>query len=93
MSKKILKILMLLIVFITMFNVACYASDSDTEVRIRVRRPRKFNEQVDLKGYGSINVYNILQSKDIPIAILGENVDVLLDAYYNNKYLIQEGYN
>lgn len=93
MSKKILKILMLLIVFITMFNVACYASDSDTEVRIRVRRPRKFNEQVDLKGYGSISVYNILQSKDMPIAILEENVDVLLDAYYNNKYLIQEGYN
>lgn len=92
MSKKILKIVMLFIVFTMIFTTFCYASDEDTDVRIRVRRPRKFDEQVDLKGYGSINVYNILESEEVPIATLGENIDVLLDTFYNNKYLMQEGY-
>jgi len=92
MSKKLLKIVMLFIVFTTILTTVCYAADSDTTVRVRVRRPRKFDEQVDLKGYGKINVYNILESEEVPIATLGENVDVLLDTFYNNKYLMQTGY-
>lgn len=92
MSKKIIKIIMLFVVFTMILTTFCYASDDDTTVRVRVRRPRKFDEQVDLKGYGSINVYNILESEQVPIATLGDNVDILLDTFYNNKYLMQAGY-
>ena len=90
LSNKIQRTIMIIIVFTMMLTAACYASDSESYIRVRIRRPRKFNEQADLKGYGSIKVYNILESEDIPIAVLGENVDILLDSFYNERYLIQE---
>jgi stage II sporulation protein D len=73
-----------------MFVATSYASDSDIEIRVRIREPRNTNEQVDLQGYGNINMYNILESKDVPIAVLEQNLKVFLDTYYNNNYLVQD---
>lgn len=92
MAKKIFKSLLLFIVFTIMCTSFCFADSADIDVRIRVRRPRKFDEQVDLKGYESINVYNILTSEEVPIVTFSGNIDVLLDTFYNNKYLMQQGY-
>lgn len=90
MVKKVLKTVVFIVVFILALTSLCYAADSDTTVRVRVRRARKFNEQVDLKGYDSIKVYDLLISETEPILTLGNNVDVLLDGYYDTKYLIQD---
>lgn len=90
MRNKIYKILLFFIVFTMMFVATSYASDSDIEIRVRIREPRKTNEQVDLQGYGNINMYNILESKDVPIAVLEQNLKFLLDTYYNRNYLVQD---
>lgn len=89
MKNKIYKILLFFIVFTMTLVSTSYAADSDTEIRVRIREPRKTNEQVDLQGYGNINMYNILESKTTPIATLEQNLKVFLDTYYSNKYLAQ----
>lgn len=91
MKNKIYKILLFFIVFTMMFVATSYAADSDIEIRVRIREPRKTNEQVDLQGYGNINMYNILESKNTPIATLEQNLKFFLDTYYNNKYSVQNG--
>lgn len=88
MRRKIYRILLFLVVFTTMFVSTSYAADSDIEIRVRIRDPRITNEQVDLVGYGNINMYNILESKDTPIAVLEKSLKFFLDTHYNNKYLV-----
>lgn len=90
MRNKIYKIMLFFIVFTMMFVATSYASDSDIEIRVRIREPRKTNEQVDLQGYGNINMYNILESKDVPIAVLEQNLKFFLDTYYSSNYLVQD---
>lgn len=75
----------------TMFIYTCYASDSDTEVRVRIRSPRSYNEKLELHGSDKINVYNILESRELPIAILDKSINVFLDTYYSHNYLTQDG--
>ena len=45
MKNKIYKILLLFVVFTMMFVSTSYASDSDIEIRVRIRDPRKTNEE------------------------------------------------
>lgn len=90
MRNKIYKVLLFFIIFTMMFIATSYASDSDIEMRVRIREPRKTNEQVNLQGFGSINMYNILESKDVPIAVLEQDLKFFLDTYYNSNYLVQD---
>jgi stage II sporulation protein D len=89
MKNKICRILLFFYVFMTVFISTCYALDSDTEIRVRIRKPRNTNEQVELQGYGNISVYNIIESKEVPIAILDEKLNIFLDTYYSDSYLAQ----
>ncbi len=91
MRIKLNKILLFFIIFTMMLVATSYASitDSDIEIRVRIRDPRQTNEQVVLEGYGNINLFNILVSKETPIAVLDQKLNIFLDTYYSNNYIVQ----
>lgn len=90
MIKKTKRLLLSIFVFVVLLSSFAFAEDGETVVRIRIRRPRIFNEQVDLKSHNQINVYDISKDEDNPFIVLENNVDVLIDSYYDSKYYIVE---
>lgn len=64
----------------------CYASDTDTYVRIRIRKSRLNNEKLELTGDSNINVYDFNNDKYELLFSINNNIKILLDTYYDLDY-------
>lgn len=72
----------------------CYGQESDRTVRIRVRTPRLFNEQVILDGYGSITVYENVDGELEELFQTENSLNILMDYYYDKNYnFMSSGFN
>lgn len=83
MKKLLHKITIISFVLVLFTSIYSYGIDNDTVVRVRVRSPRLFNEQVSLEGFNEIFVYNN-STQDI-IFKLPNKIKVFIDAYYDNN--------
>lgn len=64
----------------------CYASDIDTYVRVRIRKPRINNEKLELSGCSNIDVYDFVNDKYNLLFSIDNNIKILLDTYYDLNY-------
>lgn len=84
--KKVVNIIIFMFIFITCMQISCFADSSELYVRVRVRRPRIYNEQTNLKGTNSINVYEAQDGNLEPLFDTDEELDILIDGYYDASY-------
>ncbi len=89
MLKKIFRSSLIILVLISMLTMPAYGYDLETSARVRIREPRKYNEQVRLVGDNDISMYDHSIDINMPIATLGNDLDVLLDGYYDTEFLWQ----
>ena len=56
--KKLIKLLTLIIILSVLFISSASAEEGEHHVRVRIRYPRLFNEQVSFEGYNEITIYD-----------------------------------
>jgi stage II sporulation protein D len=88
--KKIIKILIITVLLFMLSICTCFGIQEDTNVRVRIRSPRGYNEHAMINGYSDISVYEKNGSDLIKLFQLDAlEINVLLDTYYDNDYNVQ----
>ncbi|MDD4781397.1 MAG: SpoIID/LytB domain-containing protein [Tissierellia bacterium] len=91
--KKIIKIILFsMLITILSINVS-FGEDVEEFVRVRIRTPRRFNEQAELNGYGLITVYDLSSGKLVELLQLDNELSVLMDSYFDKTYNYLENNN
>jgi stage II sporulation protein D len=86
--KRNLNKVLIMAVLLTLLSVqAVFAgSEEDIYVRIRLRFPRLFNEQVSFEGFGEIFIYD----DDDEFLSLDNNLTLRIDTYYASNYYLSD---
>ena len=87
MKKLICKITAISFLTMLLLSVTCFsATDGDYYVRVRIRSPRLFNQQLSLDGYENIAVYEDNDSTEELFTLDSEDLSMLIDSYYDGNY-------
>ena len=87
MKKNLIKILTTIILLTLLFTEAAFGEDEeDTYVRVRIRYPRLFNEQVSFEGYDKIVLYD----ENGELLSLNNNLTLRIDTYYAGNYYLSD---
>jgi stage II sporulation protein D len=86
MKKNLIKILIItmLLTFLSVFSA--FGEENEYYVRVRIRYPRLFNEQVSLEGYDEIHLYD----DEEELFSLNNNLTLRIDTYYTANYYITD---
>ncbi len=85
MKKNLIKILIITMLLTFLFIVSAFGQE-DYYVRVRIRYPRLFNEQVSFEGYDEITLYD----DEEEIFNLDNNLTLRIDTYYTSNYYITD---
>ena len=87
MKKNLTKIITIAIVVTFLFPVAAFGkNEDDIYVRVRIRYPRLFNEQVSFEGYDEI----ILYDDEDELFSLNQKLTLRIDTYYTGNYYLSD---
>lgn len=87
MKKLICKISAISLITMLLLSVTCFsATDGDYNVRVRIRSPRLFNQQLSLDGYKNIIVYEDNDNPEELFKLDSEDLSMLIDSYYDGNY-------
>ena len=84
--KKLIKLFIITIILSLLFTVSVSAKENDCYVRVRIRYPRLFNEQVSFEGYDEI----ILYDDEDELFSLNNNLTLRIDTYYTENYYLSD---
>ncbi len=84
--KKLIKLLTLIIILSVLFISSASAEEGEHHVRVRIRYPRLFNEQVSFEGYNEITIYD----QEGELFSLDNNLSLRMDTYYAANYYITD---
>lgn len=84
--KKLIKLLTLIIILTVLFISSASAGESEHHVRVRIRYPRLFNEQVSFEGYNEITLYD----ENEELFSLDNNLSLRMDTYYGGNYYLTD---
>jgi len=87
MKKLIYKISTISFLIMLLLSVTCLgATGEDYYVKVRIRSPRLFNQQLSLDGYEKITVYEKNDNPDELFTIDCDDLSILIDSYYDGNY-------
>ncbi|MDW5299903.1 MAG: SpoIID/LytB domain-containing protein [Sedimentibacter sp.] len=87
MKKLMFKIAAISLITMLLLSVTCFgATDEDYYVRVRIRSPRLFNQQLSLDGYENITVYEGDDSPEELFTLDSKELSILIDSYYDGNY-------
>ena len=86
MKKILIKILTMAILLTLLFSEAAFGENDDIYVRVRIRYPRLFNEQVSFEGYDEIVLYD----ENDELLSLNNNLILRIDTYYAGNYYLSD---
>jgi len=87
MKRNLIKVLTLVVLFVLLSVQAVFAgSGKDIYVRIRLRFPRLFNEQVSFQGFDGIFVCD----DEDELFSLDDKLTLRIDTYYSKDYYISD---
>ena len=86
MKKILIKILTMAILLTLLFSEAAFGENDDIYVRVRIRYPRLFNEQVSFEGYDEIVLYD----ENDELLSLNNNLILRIDTYYARNYYLSD---
>lgn len=87
MKKNLIKILTIAILLNFLSIQAVLAdNEEDIYVRIRIRYPRLYNEQVSFEGFGEIVLYD----DEDALFSLNNNLTLRIDTYYSSNYYLSD---
>jgi len=83
--KKIIKIMLITIVLL-MFSISLCFGMEDINLKVRIRTPRKYNEQAMLNGYENISIYDNSSNSPTKLFALNSELSILMDSYYDKNF-------
>ncbi|MGB4438903.1 MAG: SpoIID/LytB domain-containing protein [Sedimentibacter sp.] len=87
MKKIIYKITAISFLAMLLLSVTCFgAATQDYYVKVRIRSPRLFNQQLSLDGYDNITVYEDNEDSKELFTLDCEKLSILIDSYYDGNY-------
>ncbi|MDD4088304.1 MAG: SpoIID/LytB domain-containing protein [Tissierellia bacterium] len=87
MKRNLIRILTIAIMLTFLFSQTAFAkNEDDIYVRVRIRYPRLFNEQVSFEGYDEI----ILYYDEDELFSLNNNLTLRIDTYYTGNYYLSD---
>ena len=87
MKKNLIKIITIAIMAAFLFPSAALAKGkNDIYVRVRIRYPRLFNEQVSFEGYDEILIYDDYDE----LFSLNNKLNLRIDTYYTGNYYLSD---
>ena len=87
MKKNLIKIITIAIMAAFLFPSAALAKGkNDIYVRVRIRYPRLFNEQVSFEGYDEILIYDDYDE----LFSLNNKLNLRIDTYYTGSYYLSD---
>ena len=87
MKRNLIRILTIAIMLTFLFSQTAFAkNEDDIYVRVRLRYPRLFNEQVSFEGYDEI----ILYDDEDELFSLNNNLTLRIDTYYTGNYNLSD---
>jgi stage II sporulation protein D len=87
MKNNLVRILTKAILLTFLFSQAVFAkNEDDIYVRVRIRYPRLFNEQVSFEGYGEIVLYD----DEDELFSLNNSLTLRIDTYYSGNYYLSD---
>ena len=85
--KKIMRITAISFLMVMVLTVSCFgAIDEDYYVKVRIRSPRLFNQQVSVDGYENLTVYLSNDISEELFTIESYDFSLLIDSYYDGNY-------
>jgi len=87
MKKIIYKITAISFLAMLLLSITCFgATTQDYYVKVRIRSPRLFNQQLSLVGYDNITVYKDNDDSKKLFALDCEELSILIDSYYDGNF-------
>jgi stage II sporulation protein D len=87
MKKNLIKLFMITALLTFLFPTTAFGkTQDDIYVRVRIRYPRLFNEQVSFEGFGEIVLYD----DEDELFCLNNNLTLRIDTYYSSNYYLSD---
>ena len=87
MKKNLIKLFMITALLTFLFPTTAFGkTQDDIYVRVRIRYPRLFNEQVSFEGFGEIVLYD----DEDELFCLNNSLTLRIDTYYSSNYYLSD---